>query len=113
VTTARLGDLDGDGIADAVALLTHRAESAPPSYHLLAYLFDGETFRPVARLSLSEAHGAPTQAELQGIADGVIELVLHVPQQGDPACCPSGRRRANFVLRHQQLVEARKSRPGA
>jgi hypothetical protein len=112
VTTARLGDLNGDGIEDAVALLIHRPESAPPSYHLLAYLFDGQTFRPVARRSLSEAHAAFTRAELQGIVDGVVELIVHVPQQGDPECCPSGHRRASFVLRHQRLVEAGKSRPG-
>ena len=112
VTTARLGDLNDDGIADAVALLTHRADGAP-TYHLLAYVFDGQTFRPVARLSLTEAHGGFTRAELEGIVDGVIEVLLHVPQRGDPQCCPSGRRRASFVLRHQQLVKAGKSRPGA
>jgi hypothetical protein len=111
--TARLGDLNGDGTEDAVALLTHRPEGAPPSHHLLAYVFDGQTFQPVARLVLREAHEEFAEAELQDIVDGVIELVLHVPQPGDAACCPSGRRRASFVLRDQQLVEAGKHRPGA
>jgi hypothetical protein len=110
---ARLGDLNGDGVVDAVALLTHRPDAAPPSHHLLAYFFDGRTFQPVARLALTETHAQFTEAELQDVADGVIELVLHVPRPGDPACCPSGRRRASFVLRDQQLVDAGKNRPGA
>jgi hypothetical protein len=111
--TARLGDLNGDGTEDAVALLTHRPDGAPPSHHLLAYVFDGQTFQPVARLALREAHEEFAEVELQDIADGVIELVLHVPQPGDAACCPSGRRRASFVLRDQQLMAAGKHRPGA
>lgn len=105
---ARLGDLDGDGIDDAVALLTHRAEGAPPSHHLLAYLFDGETFQPVARLALTET----SNAQIQDIVNGVIEVVLHVPEPGDPACCPSGRRRASFVLRDHELVKLREDQPG-
>lgn len=113
VTMARLGDLDGDGIEDAVALLTHRAEGTPPSHHLLAYLFDGETFRPVARVALTETPAESTEAQIQDIVDGVVEVVVHVPQPGDPACCPSGRRRASFVLRDQQLVDLGKDRPGS
>jgi hypothetical protein len=110
---ARLGDLDGDGIEDAVALLTHRPHGAPLSHHLLAYLFDGRTFQPVARRALSGTPAELAQAQLQDIVDGVIELVLHVARPGDPACCPSGRRRASFVLRDHQLVAAEKRRSGA
>ena len=110
---ARLGDLNGDGIGDAVALLSHRPDGAPPSHHLLAYLFDGQTFQPVARLALTETHAEFTEAELQNIVDGVVALVLHVPQPGDPECCPSGRQRVGFVLRDNQLVDAAKNRPGA
>ena len=113
VEVAQLGDLDGDGVDDAVALLVHRPDGAPPSHHLLAYLFDGQAFQPVARLSLTETGAEAMQAELRGISDGVVELVLHVPRPGDPECCPSGRQRASFVLRDQQLVTAAKGRPGA
>ena len=109
---ARLGDLNGDGIDDAVALLTHRAEGAPPSHHLLAYVFNGETFQPVARLALTPTPAPSATAEIQGIVDGVIEVVLHVPQTGDQACCPSGRRRASFVLRDHELVRLREDQPG-
>ena len=113
VKMARLGDLDGDGIEDAVALLTHRPDGAPPSHHLLAYLFDGQTFQPVARRALTETDAAFAQAELQDVVDGVIAVVLHVPEPGDPECCPSGRRHVGFVLRDNQLVDAGRSRSGA
>jgi hypothetical protein len=115
---ARLGDLNGDGIEDAVALLTHRPGGAPPSHHLLAYLFDGQTFQPVARRALTETDAEVAEAELQDIVDGVIALVLYVPQPGDPECCPSERRQVGFVLRDNQLVDVgekpvRRVGPGA
>jgi hypothetical protein len=53
VHTARLGDLDGNGIEDAVALLTYRSPGALPSLHVLAYRFEGQSFQPVARLPLT------------------------------------------------------------
>lgn len=113
VKMARLGDLNGDGVEDAAALLTHRPDGAPPSHHLLAYLFDGQTFQPVARRALTETDAAFADAELQDIVDGVIALVLHVSQPGDPECCPSGRRHIGFVLRDNQLVDAGRNRSGA
>ena len=105
---ARLGDLDGDGVDEAVALLTHRGEGAVPRLRLLAYRFDGETFQPVARLALTET----STAQIQGIVDGVIEVVTHQTQPGDPACCPSGRRHASFVLRDHELVRLPEHEPG-
>jgi hypothetical protein len=105
---ARLGDLDGDGIEDAVALLTYRSPGAPPTLHLLAYRFDGQSFQPVARLALTEA----AQAEIGDIADGVIELLVPAAQPGDPACCPSGRRPMSFVLRDHELVRLPQDRSG-
>jgi hypothetical protein len=110
---ATLGDLDGDGVADGAVLLTHRDEDGGSSYHLLAYLFDGETFRPVARISLEAYYQNFATVALQDIAEGGIELLLHTPRAGDPACCPSGRRRATFELRDGQLVLAAESDSGA
>lgn len=104
---AQLGDLDGDGVAEAVALLTHRAAGGPPSLHLLAYRFDGKTFQPVARRALADAAGA----EIRGVADGVIEVIAHVAQPGDAACCPSGRHSVSFVLRGGELVRLPEDEP--
>lgn len=105
---ARLGDLDRDGIQDAVALLTYRSPGVPPTLHLLAYRFEGQSFQPVARLALTEA----ADAEIGEVADGVIEILVHVAQPGDPACCPSGRRRLSFFLRDHELVRLPQDRPG-
>jgi hypothetical protein len=109
VHTARLGDLDGNGIEDGVALLTYRSPGALPSLHLLAYRFEGQSFQPVARLPLTEA----ADAEIGDVVDGVIEILVHVAQPGDPACCPSGRRHLRLVLRDQELVPLPEDRPGA
>lgn len=105
---SRLGDLDGDGLEDAVALLAFRQKGAAPSRHVLAYRFDGETFQPVARLPLAGA----AHAEIGAVANGVVEVVVHVARSGDPACCPSGRRHVRFALRDHELVRLPADRPG-
>ena len=99
-----LGDLDGDGVPDGAVLLSHRDDDGGSSHHLLAYLFDGNTFRPVARLNLESYYQNVTSVALGEIADGGIELLLHTRRAGDPACCPSGRRNATFELRDGQFV---------
>ncbi len=85
-------------------LLSHRDDDGGSSHHLLAYLFDGKTFRPVARLNLESYYQNVTSVALGEIADGGIELLLHTRRAGDPACCPSGRRNATFELRDGQFV---------
>jgi hypothetical protein len=110
---AMLGDLDGDGVQDGAALLSHRDEDGGSSYHLLAYRFDGSTFLPVARINLEAYYQNVADVAIQEIAEGGIELLLQTPRAGDPACCPSGRRRATFELRDGQLVLAAESESGA
>jgi hypothetical protein len=110
---ATLGDLDGDGVADGAVLLTHRDEDGGASHHLLAYLFDGRTFQPVARINLEAYYQNFKNVAIEDVAEGGIELLLHTPRAGDPACCPSGRRRATFELRDGQLVLAAESESGA
>jgi hypothetical protein len=94
-------------------LLRHRDENGGTSHHLLAYLFDGTTFQPVARISVEAYYQNFSHVAIEEIADGGIELLLHTPRAGDPACCPSGRRRATFELRDGQLVLAAESESGA
>jgi hypothetical protein len=108
-----LGDLDGDGVEDGAVLLSHRDANGGLSHHLLAYLFDGSTFRPVARLNIEAYYQNFTEVAIEGITDRGIELLLHVPRAGDPACCPSGRRHATFELRDGQLILAAESESGA
>jgi hypothetical protein len=111
--TATLGDLNGDGMEDAAVLLTHRADGAEPSHYLLAYLFDGETFQPVARINLEAFYQNFTEVGIKAVADGAVEILLRVPRADDPACCPSGRRQATFGLQDRAFVLLRESEPGA
>ena len=111
--TAMFGDLDGDGVEDGAVLLSHRDENGGVSHHLLAYLFDGTTFQPVARVNLEAYYQNFKNVVVQDIGDRGIELLLHTLRAGDPACCPSGRRRATFELRDGKLVLAAESDSGA
>jgi hypothetical protein len=111
--TATLGDLNGDGMEDAAVLLTHRVEGAEPSHYLLAYLFDGETFQPVARINLEAFYQNVSEVGIEGVTDGAVEILLRFPRADDPACCPSGRRQATFGLQDRAFVLLRESEPGA
>ena len=108
-----LGDLDGDAVAEGAVLLSHRDDNGGASHHLLAYRFDGRTFRPVARLNLESYYQNVTSVALGEIADGGVELLLHTRRAGDPACCPSGRRNATFELRDGEFVLVAESDSGA
>jgi hypothetical protein len=110
---ATLGDLDGDGVEDGAVLLSHRDANGGVSHHLLAYLFDGTTFRPIAQVSLEAYYQNFKNVTVADIGDRGIDLVLQTPRAGDPECCPSGRRRATFELRDGQLVLAAESDSGA
>jgi hypothetical protein len=108
-----LGDLDGDGVEDGAVLLSHRDGNGGVTHHLLAYLFDGTAFRPVARVNLEAYYQNFKEVVVEGVGDGGIELLLYTSRAGDPACCPSGRRRATFELRDGKLVLSAESDSGA
>lgn len=108
-----LGDLNGDGVADAAVLLTHHADGAAPAHYLLAYLFTGDTFQPVARINLGAYYKNFTEVGIRNVAGGAVEIVMQVLRADDPRCCPSGRREATFGLRDRELVLLKESEPGA
>jgi hypothetical protein len=108
-----LGDLNGDGLADAAVLLSHHADGAAPSHYLLAYVFTGETFLPVARINLNAYYKNFTEVGIRNVAGGAVEIVMQVLRADDPRCCPSGRREATFGLRDRELVLLKESDPGA
>jgi hypothetical protein len=108
-----LGDLNGDGLEDAAVLLTHRVDGAEPTHYLLAYLFDGETFQPVARLNLDAYYKNFAEVGIEDVAAGAVEVLLRVPRPDDPQCCPSGRRQATFGLRERQLIFLKETDPDA
>ena len=110
---ATLGDLNRDGLADAAVLLTHSTENAAPSHYLLAYLFTGDTFQPVARINLDAYYKNFTEVGIRDVGGGAVEIVMQVLRADDPRCCPSGRRQATFGLRDREFVLLEESEPGA
>lgn len=105
-TIAGIGDLDGDGADDAVALITFDAEGPDRAQYLVAYLFDGGIFRSTASRFIGGRFRDAYDGEVEGIEDGAILVHLRTLKAGDAACCPSGSRRATFVLRDGELVRA-------
>jgi hypothetical protein len=99
---AAFGDLDGDGVQDAVVLVTY--EGAPDDYvqYLVAYLFNGETFQSVATKNVGGRFLDAARAALQGISEGRILVELEA-SDGNAGCCAT--RRTAFVLEGGQLVE--------
>jgi hypothetical protein len=105
---AAFGDLDDDGLQDAVVLITYQADRNEYVQYLVAYLFNGETFQSVATKNVGGRFLDALQARLQGIADGKILVDLE-SLAGSATCC--ARRRTVFVLQDGQLVEV--DGPGA
>ncbi len=105
VQSAALGDLDRDGINDAAVLMIYRTEATETAQFLVAYRFDGSTFRPAARTYLGGPGGDARASDIERIADGRIVVLFQVRQPGDPECCPSGSRRESYVLKDGNLIE--------
>jgi hypothetical protein len=104
---AEYGDLDGDGRDDGLVFFTYESQRLGKARFVAAYLFDGESYALAATKPLAGSDDGVHSAEIESIEDGVISLRLNVLEPGDAACCPSGLRRQDLVLRGGQLVEAR------
>jgi hypothetical protein len=99
---AAFGDLDRDGLEDAAVLVTYQADRKEQVQYLVAYLFDGETFRSVATKNVGGRFLDAVRADLQGIVDGQILVELEA-LDGNANCC--ARQRTAFALENGQLVQ--------
>ena len=99
---AAFGDLDRDGVEDAAVLVTYQVERDEHVQYLVAYLFDGETFRSVATKNVGGRFLDAVRADLQGIVDGRILVELEA-LDADARCC--ARHRTAFALDNGQLVQ--------
>lgn len=106
VAGAELGDLDRDGDADAAVLLNYLSDRPGIAQFLMAYRFDGDTFQPAAKTYLGGLGADMLASDIERIAEGTIELLLQMRQQGDQEF-PSGRHRRAYVLEDGTLVELR------
>lgn len=111
VEGARLGDLDHDGVPDAAAIFTFGADAAGRAPFLIAYRFDGETFRPAARTYLGGHGVAVPPGAIERVGNGIVEVVRYVRAPGDPACCPSKRTVQVYRLQDRALLPV-STRPG-
>jgi hypothetical protein len=102
------GDLNDDGLQDAVVLIKHQADRDEYVQYLVAYLFNGETFQSVATRNVGGRFLDALRADVQGIADGKILVELE-SLGGGATCC--ARRRTAFALQGGQLIEV--DDPGA
>lgn len=95
-----LGDLNGDGVEDAVVVLASSGGGSGSFYELAVVLNQGGTPRHVA----SESLGDRIKLEDISIKAGTIavEMVTHGPQ--DPLCCPTLKTTRNFKLQGDKLI---------
>jgi hypothetical protein len=104
IDSAGLGDLNGDGRRDAAALITFDAEGSDYVQYLVAYVFAEGDYQPVASRLIGGRHREIHGGEVEGIESGAILLDLQILKPEDAACCPSGSRKASFVLEGSELV---------
>jgi hypothetical protein len=88
------GDLDGDGVGDAVAVLETDPGGSGIFFELVAVVASESGPHQVASASL----GDRTDVEDLKLADGVIrlDLITHGPE--DPLCCPTAREARRYRL---------------
>lgn len=94
------GDLNRDGIDDAVVFFNYESSTADFTQFVAAYLFNGESYHLAATKPVGGTDLAVRKVEVDDIVDGSIQLrlVLNDAGQGED-------RRAAMVLRDGQLVE--------
>jgi hypothetical protein len=95
------GDLNGDGLADAVVFLTYRTDDDAFRQYLMGYVAEDDGYTLSGVRLLTDAGPPPDQATVEKIDQGVIWL--HLP--GRDATDPAGSDRLTFTLDNDQLVE--------
>jgi hypothetical protein len=104
IDSAGIGDLNGDGRSDAAALITFDADGTDYVQYLVAYVFADGDYQPVASRLVGGRHREIHGGEVEAIESGAILLDLQILEPEDAACCPSGSRKAAFVLENGELV---------
>lgn len=95
------GDLDGDGVADGVAVLVENSGGSGSFFYLAGLLNRDGQPENVATTLL----GDRVRVESIGIHDGLVELVAATFADDDPMCCPSQRTRFVYELVDGDWVE--------
>jgi heat shock protein HslJ len=95
------GDLDGDGVEDAVALLEDDSTGSGDFVYLAAVLNVWAEPTPLKAIMLGDR--SPVKSLTIAGTQVIAELIAQGP--GDPACCSTWNVRKNFNIEGGQLVE--------
>jgi hypothetical protein len=98
--TYTFGDLNGDGVDDAAAILVATVKDGAPFFELVALTNQGGQSEIGGLILLGEG----VQVKNLSIANGAITVDYLRPQPGDPACCPSRTVTEGFFSRRGLLV---------
>lgn len=104
-----LGDLNGDGLADAAVLLVENSGGSG-SFIYLAAVID-QAGQPVN--AATTLIGDRVEIKSITIENGRIIMEFVTPGPDDPLCCPTLNVRQSYVLQGDQLVEVSPDEQGA
>jgi hypothetical protein len=91
------GDIDGDGLADAVAILKW-TDGGTGAFPLLYTVFGNQPYSPTLnRDVLASIVGGSYSAQKVELSARTLRLQLSYPKSGDASCCWTGQ--ANVTLR--------------
>ena len=95
------GDLDGDGVADAVVFLVERGGGSGAFTYVAAQLNRAGQPLDAGAVWIEDR----IQVKSAAIAEGqvTLEIITHGP--GDPACCSTHQARKTYALQEGKLVE--------
>ena len=94
------GDLNADGIDDAVVFFNYESSTADFTQFVAAYLFNGESYHLAATKPVGGTDLAVRKVEVEAIVDGQIQLKLLLNDASQ-----TEDRRAAMALKDGQLVE--------
>jgi peptidoglycan/xylan/chitin deacetylase (PgdA/CDA1 family) len=95
------GDLDGDGVEDAVAILVADPGGSGTFYYLTPILNHGGVPRPLA----SQFLGDRVVLRLLEVDGGEIVVELDLAGPEDAFCCPTDRKRLTYRLEGDDLAQ--------
>lgn len=104
---ADYGDLNDDGLQDAVIFFTYESSTSHYTQFIAAYVFDGDTYHLAATKSVGGSDREAQSALVDKIIDGAIMLKLYADTPQDGKCCDTEIGQAAMVLQDGQLVDAR------
>ena len=99
-TIGDFGDLNNDGVDDAVVFFNYQSSTADFTQFVAAYLFNGETYHLAATKPVGGTDLAVREVIVEDIVQGSIRPKLQLNDSSE-----AGDRRAAMVLKDGQLVE--------